>query len=162
VKKLSIAGMEENNVRVMLAAKLQKMIDDTPLRGLACLLHRGNGLKSDLSIDGDPVTARIRRALQENACHVDSIIHRAIEHRGIHAVGQIIAAAQRPFPVPIDDGRLFQSKVPDIQMGMIRGVDSKFCASTRVPGDILTDHKREIVLVTPLVNALVAEHEGKG
>ena len=45
---------------------------------------------------------------------------------------------------------------------MIRGVDSKFCASAGVPGDILTDHKREIVLVTPLVNAFVAEHKREG
>ncbi len=162
MEKLAVTRMEKNDIGIMLAAKLEHMIEETPFRDLADRGYDCDGFGTDLSIDGDGMAACADGALEEDAGDVDPVIDRAIEDGGIDARGQIVTAALGPFAVPVNGGRLVQCKIADVQMRMIGGVDSIFCASTGVPGDILTDDESEIVLVAGRVNALVAQHESEG
>lgn len=76
--------------------------------------------------------------------------------------GEGVAAAMGPLAVAINRRCLHQCEVRDIYAGMARGIDSKFCTSAGVPGDILGDHKGKVIVVSGRVNALVAKDKGEG
>jgi hypothetical protein len=161
VEELAVAGMEENDIGVMLAAKIEEMAEKAPFRDLANRGDAGNRGGADVSIDGDGAARGANGPLKEDAGYVDAVIHGAIEHRGINTLRQIIAAAGRPFAVVIDRSRLIQREIGDVDTGVIRRIDSKFCTSAAVPGDILTDHKGKVPIVARSVHALMAEDESE-